>query len=154
MKLRYILSKSFLDLGVETLRRATPGSAAFDLHADISSPLRVPSEKTVIVPTGLWLDLSECPNTAALVLIRSGCAKEPAELYLANQVGLIDNDFPGEIKLLLRSRNPEGTYITPMARIAQCMLVPYYTPECVRVENFDYRLTMRTPEGFGSTGTH
>lgn len=141
----------------QALRNLTDGSAGLDLYADIENPLLLVPGRTYTVPTGIRLDMTRVKNCAGLVMIRSGMSGSlyvqdgGPSLYLANQVGLIDNDYQGEIFLKLRTRNEYGYTLQPFTRVAQLVLFPFLSPQLRQVEEFT-AVTPRGEGGFGSTG--
>lgn len=128
-------------------RRATDGSAGYDLSAATDTPLRVEHGQVTAVPTGIAIELA--PGTAALVLGRSGLGSKHG-ICPANAVGLIDSDYRGELVVNLTCHKPEGYTIQPGERVAQMVIVPVLTPELQPVDELSE--TARGAGGFGSTG--
>lgn len=126
--------------------KGTPQSAGFDLRADIHEPIKIKPNETSIVSTGIQLALPE--NICALVLPRSGLALKHG-ITVANTPGLIDPDYRGEIKVLLRNEGTEIFVIEDGDRIAQLLFTPFFTPSFVTVEELS--TTLRNTGGFGST---
>jgi dUTP pyrophosphatase len=83
-----------LDDNIPPPERATEGSAGFDIAVSHDMLL---TKGTHIVGTGITAQIPE--NMCGLILPRSSLHK--LGLSLANQVGLIDSDYRGEIKLIL-----------------------------------------------------
>src|ERR1700759_2830601 len=77
---------------------ATSGSAGMDLMASITEPLVLGSLERILVPTGLFIELPE--GYEAQVRPRSGLAIKHGWTSL-NSPGTIDNDYRGEIKVIL-----------------------------------------------------
>lgn len=143
---------------------ATEGSAGIDLVANISEPVVVaPQAAPTMIPTGVWLNMSQNPGLVAFVLPRSGMGRKG--LVLGNTIGLIDSDYQGEIMLAAWNRNPQmvrmgmgvevGGNITvqPGDRVAQLVFMNVATPFVGwnLVEQFSNE-TARSEGGFGSTG--
>ena len=84
--------------GIEAPSRGSERAAALDLRANVDGPVLVQPGQTVMIPTGVYLDMTEDPTVAALVLPRSGLGAKQG-LVLGNGTGLIDNDYQGEIKI-------------------------------------------------------
>lgn len=110
-KVKIILDESLKELGkregFEPLPAyATPGSAAVDLRANIERPVTLRPGQVEAIPTGIKLDMGGLPGTCALVLPRSGMGKKG--LVLANTIGLIDNDYQGEVIVMAMNRNPSA----------------------------------------------
>lgn len=127
---------------------ATPGSAACDLCAALDAPLRLPSGGSVSVPTGIAIEMQES-GYVAIVAARSGLAFRH-RLSLVNGIGVIDDDYRGEIAVGLRNDSTEDYEIQPGERIAQLMFMP------VRQAAFTVAASLGETErgngGFGSTG--
>lgn len=124
---------------------ATPGSAAFDLHA--LDPVIIPPFSTEMIGTGLAVYIQD-PKLAGLLLPRSSMGKRG--LMLANSVGLIDSDYQGELKVMLWNRTDDRITINPFERIAQLMIIPVVQVQLNVVTDFE--ATERGTGGFGSTG--
>jgi dUTP pyrophosphatase len=128
--------------------KATVGSAAYDICAEIPSPLMLMPLERMMIGSGFALDMSRA-SVHALLLPRSGLGSKG--IILANSVGLIDSDYQGEIKVCLWNTSSEPYTIQPQERIAQIVFLSgIHTPEFFEVENFEP--TDRGPGGFGSTG--
>lgn len=64
--------------------------------------------------------------------------------------GIIDADYRGEIKVILRNSSDMPIRITKGMRIAQIIILPYICVELMRVNKLDD--TERGEKGFGSSG--
>lgn len=134
-----------------TFDRATPGSAARDLHAaSVTEPLAIQPNEVRLIGTGVRLNMGD-PNCAAVILPRSGTGHKRG-LVLGNLVGLIDSDYQGEIFISLWNRTDSCQIVEPMERIAQLMFIPIIHPTVDVVTEFTTS-TARGTGGFGSTGT-
>ena len=150
--------------GVSAPVRGTKLSAALDLQANIESDVLVQPGSTVMIPTGVFIDMSADPTLAALMLPRSGLGAKQG-LVLGNGVGLIDNDYTGELMVAAWNRNHmtrrvglgavtnESVVIEPGMRLAQLMFLNIAFPDIEVSEIEDFEETERGAEGFGSTGT-
>lgn len=127
---------------------ATPGSAGMDLRACIEVPLTVAAGETVLIPTGIAVDMRD-PNMAAMILPRSGLGHKHG-IVLGNLVGLIDSDYQGEIKISCWNRSAEGYTIAVGERIAQLVFIPTLKVSFQIVS--DFNATERGEGGFGHTG--
>lgn len=127
---------------------ATSGSAGMDLRACIEAPLTVAAGETVLIPTGIAIDMRN-PQMAAMILPRSGLGHKHG-IVLGNLVGLIDSDYQGEIKISCWNRSAEGYTITPGERIAQLVFIPTLKVSFNIVA--DFNATERGEGGFGHTG--
>ena len=126
---------------------ATPGSAGYDLCADLDSPVTIPARRTVKIPTGLAMAIE--PGYAGFVFARSGLGIKHG-IAPANCVGVIDSDYRGEILVGLQNSGDADYVIQPADRIAQLMVVPVVQAQVKMVDQLDE--TQRGAGGFGSTG--
>ena len=126
----------------------SPFSAGADLYACIDTDLVIEPQTTVLVKTGLAMELSE--GLVALIYARSGLASKRG-LAPANKVGVIDSDYRGEIMVALHNHSNQPQTISPFERIAQMVVTPYAKCDFEEVESLDS--TERGEGGFGSTGT-
>ena len=129
--------------------RATPGSAAMDLHAVCGEAgVTLPPLGRAVIPTGIAIELPG-PETVALVFARSGLAVKNG-LALSNGVGVIESDYRGEISVGLVNLSSEPYTVHAGERIAQLAVVPVLLPQLVEAEALTP--TERGRGGFGSTG--
>ena len=126
---------------------ATMGAAGLDLAAAITEPLDIAPGGRALVPTGLQVAL---PSGFELqIRPRSGLALRHG-IMLANSPGTIDEDYRGEIRVILLNAGDAPFTLTRGMRIAQAVLAPV-----VRIlwrEVADLPDTERSAGGFGSTG--
>jgi len=130
------------------LKPATEGANSIDLRACIKEPLIIYANQTVLIPTGIKVELPE--NTIGMLLPRSGLGSKG--LVLGNLIGNIDPDYRGEVKACIWNRNQEHyMIIEPMERIAQFIVMPVLSPtQWEQVDSLSS--TERGEKGFGSTG--
>jgi len=96
---------------------------------------------------------SDPPNNyVGLLLPRSGLATKRG-LTLANNVGVIDADYRGEVKAAMYNRSKEKQSIKIGDRVCQFLVVPIMTPILEEVEEFLDEDNKRGANGFGSSGT-
>ena len=126
---------------------ATEKSAAVDLRANITKPIKLDLGETVLIPTGLAINVFDA-EVAALILPRSGLGHNYG-IKLGNSVGLIDSDYQKELFVSIKNTGTGVYKINPQDRIAQMLFTPVIRAEFVEVEEFSI-LTDRG--GFGSTG--
>lgn len=124
-------------------------AAGADLYACIDEPLTLAPAQTVLVPTGLAMELPE--GYAGLIYARSGLASKKG-LAPANKVGVIDSDYRGEIMVALHNHSTSDATIEPKERIAQLVITPYIMGIFQTTD--DLSDTARGAGGFGSTGSH
>ena len=141
-----MLIKRFTETAVLP-RRATEGSAGYDLSADLFQPEVIQPGESKLLPTGIGVALP--PQTAGLVFGRSGLGARHG-IVPANAVGVIDWDYRGEIKVPLRNQGSEPYTVQPGERIAQLAVMPVALPDMLEVETLTD--TERGTGGFGSTG--
>ncbi|WP_199097156.1 dUTP diphosphatase [Dyella sp. ASV21] len=107
----------------------------------------------LVVDTGL--NVSFDPNHVMLVFGRSGLASKHG-IRPANGVGVIDADYRGPLKVVLRSDKLKFSELVDMIRvgdrIAQALLLPIPAASWEAVAELDD--TARGEGGFGSTGTN
>ncbi len=127
---------------------ATAGSAGMDLRACIDQPLVLEPGSTVLVPTGLAIDLQD-RGLAAVILPRSGLGHKHG-VVLGNLVGLIDSDYQGPLMVSCWNRSAVRYQITPGERIAQLVVIPIVQVALEVVPDFDP--TERGSGGFGHSG--
>ena len=128
-------------------KNATPGSAGYDLCADLEGPVVIPPRATVKVPTGLAMAIR--PGLAGFVFARSGLGINYG-IVPANCVGVIDSDYRGEVLVGLYNHTDQPFTVQPGDRIAQLVLLPVETPPVEECETLPD--TQRGAGGFGSTG--
>lgn len=128
--------------------RATPGSAGMDLYACIDEPITLGWGETVMIPTGIAIELPS-PELVAFIFGRSGLAVKHG-IGLVNSVGVIDSDYRGELCVSLINQIREPYTISPDERVAQLVVMPVVPVEPVEVTELND--TSRGIGGFGSTG--
>lgn len=127
--------------------RATEGSAGYDLTVD--EPVVLPVGATRLATTGVSVAIPH--GHVGLVIIRSSFGAKMG-ISLANQVGVIDSDYTGEIMMALRNGGDKPMSLQRGTRAAQLLLVPLLMGgDPVEVDALDE--TARGAGGFGSTGS-
>lgn len=126
---------------------ATLGSSGVDLRANLTSPISIAPLERVLVPTGIHIELPI--GFEAQVRPRSGLAFKHGVSVL-NAPGTIDQDYTGEIKVILINLSNDHFSIHPGDRIAQLVVAKYEKVEWIEVE--DLSQSDRGGSGFGSTG--
>ncbi|MBQ1326588.1 MAG: dUTP diphosphatase [Eubacterium sp.] len=122
-------------------------AAGADLYACVDSAVIVKASETVMIPTGISLELPE--GYAGLIYARSGLASKKG-LAPANKVGVIDSDYRGEVMVALHNHSKVDAEIEPNERIAQLVITPYIMGIFNEVDELSE--TERGAGGFGSTG--
>ena len=123
------------------------GSAGGDLYSAEKGSVIIPPNETVLIGTGLSVEIPD--GYVGLVYARSGLATKKG-LAPANNVGVIDSDYRGEIKVALFNHSNEVRTVANGERIAQMVIAPYLKVEYEEVD--DLSETVRGGGGFGSTG--
>ena len=126
----------------------SPYSAGADLYACIDNEITIAPNETVLIKTGLAMELS-C-GYVALIYARSGLATKRG-LAPANKVGVVDSDYRGEIMVALHNHSTVPQTVAKDERIAQMVITPYITAEFTETDSLSD--TVRGEGGFGSTGT-
>ena len=122
-------------------------AAGADLYACIESDITIEPAQTVLIHTGLAMQIPE--GLVGLIYARSGLASKKG-LAPANKVGVIDSDYRGEVMVALHNHGSVVQTVSDGERIAQIVFAPYYAAEFCVVDELDD--TLRGAGGFGSTG--
>ncbi|QNT78953.1 dUTP diphosphatase [Entomobacter blattae] len=125
----------------------TSGAAGFDFPAAIEDELVILPFGRALIPTGLQIALPE--GYELQIRPRSGLALKNG-ITLPNSPGTIDEDYRGEIKVILMNCSDDPFIITRGMRIAQGVLAPVVRLSWEKVEGLEE--TVRSEKGFGSTG--
>ncbi len=125
----------------------TEYSAGADLYNLPSTPVTVPAHGTVLVHTGIALEIPE--GYCGLIFARSGLATKRG-LAPANKVGVIDADYRGEIMVSLHNHTDSEATVDGGERVAQLAIVPFLKAEFELSDELSD--TVRGVGGFGSTG--
>ncbi|HBN13095.1 MAG TPA: dUTP diphosphatase [Clostridiales bacterium] len=123
-------------------------AAGADLYACVDGDITVQPHATVVIPTGLALELPV--GYAGLIYARSGLATKKG-LAPANKVGVVDCDYRGEVKVALHNHTDIPQTVAVGERVAQLVITPYITAEFVAADELSD--TARGAGGFGSTGS-
>ena len=129
------------------IKKATKGSAGFDLLAALKDEIKLTPNSSTLVPCGFSLQMPE--GFEAQVRPRSGLALKNCVTVL-NSPGTIDADYRGEIAAILINHGENDFIITRGMRIAQLVFIEL--PNIQLVENDKLTKTDRGSGGFGSTG--
>jgi dUTP pyrophosphatase len=126
---------------------ATDGAGAMDLSACINRPIKLYPGSTEAIPTGLAVELPE--GYGLFITPRSGLAIKH-DIIVLNTPGLVDADYRGEVRVVLKNIGNDVFYVNPDARIAQMFVLPL--PHIRWVEVAELSTTVRADGGFGHTG--
>lgn len=123
-------------------------AAGADLYACVEAPVSILPGQTVLIPTGLSMEIQE--GFAGFIYARSGLATKRG-LAPANKVGVIDSDYRGQVMVSLHNHSDAPQCVEPGERIAQMVFAPVYQAGFCEVDALQD--TQRGTGGFGSTGT-
>jgi dUTP pyrophosphatase len=136
--------------GAVAPRYATEGAAGLDLAAALDAPLTLEPGERAAVPTGVALELP--PGHEGQVRPRSGLAIRHG-VTVVNAPGTIDEDFRGEVHVLLVNLGRAPHVIEPGDRVAQLVVAPIRKVEVALIaDDEELSRTGRGAGGFGSTG--
>lgn len=127
---------------------ATAGAAGMDLLAAVVAPLSIPPGGRVLVPTGIAVALP--PGYELQVRPRSGLALKHG-IVLPNSPGTVDEDYRGELQVIVMNTGAAAFTVERGMRIAQAVVAPVVRAEWREVDVLP--ATARGGGGFGSTGT-
>ncbi|NVN37092.1 dUTP diphosphatase [Komagataeibacter swingsii] len=127
---------------------ATDGAAGMDLLAAVTEPVAIAAGSRALVPTGLCVALPR--GYEMQIRPRSGLALKHG-ITLPNAPGTIDEDYRGEIGIIVMNTGSEPFVVERGMRIAQAVLAPVVRGTWV--EYAELEETDRGAGGFGSTGT-
>ncbi|MXP64465.1 dUTP diphosphatase [Roseomonas sp. M0104] len=126
---------------------ATAGAAGFDLQAAVTAPLVIAPGQRVLVPTGLCVALPA--GYELQVRPRSGLALKHG-IVLPNAPGTIDEDYRGELQVIVMNAGEAPFTVERGTRIAQGVLAPVTRATWREADALPD--TARGAGGFGSTG--
>lgn len=141
------------------------GASGADLYADVininkkflydgasiltDTQLLLPSGSRALIPSGIHVDIPK--GYEIQVRNRSGQALKQG-LIVTNGIGTIDEDYKGDIGVILTNTSKTSVIINQGDRIAQLVLMPVTKIEWQQVESLEE--SERGENGFGSTGTN
>lgn len=124
-------------------QKATDGSAGYDLFSAQNADI-LPNSRAII-ETGIQLELPS--GYFGQICGRSGLASKNGIMVGG---GVIDNDYRGEIKVILFNMSHEVFQVKVGMKIAQLICLPFATLKPVEVECLSE--SERGGKGFGSSG--
>ena len=122
-------------------------AAGADLYACLEGSVTIEPHQTVMIPTGLALEVPV--GCAGLIYARSSMGAKRG-LAPANKVGVIDSDYRGEVMVALHNHGIVAQTVENGERVAQLLITPVLTPAYEEAEELSD--TVRGVGGFGSTG--
>jgi dUTP pyrophosphatase len=127
---------------------ATAGAAGMDLLAAVAEPVTLKPGDRVLIPTGLRIALPA--GHEMQIRPRSGLALRHG-VVLPNSPGTIDEDYRGELQIIVMNAGDAPFTVARGMRIAQAVVAP--VSRAIWREADDLDATARGDGGFGSTGT-
>lgn len=134
--------------GLDLPAYASAGAAGMDLQAAVADSLVLEPGGRALVPTGFALALP--PGYEAQVRPRSGLALKQGVTVL-NSPGTVDEDYRGEVGVILANLGASPFTVERGMRIAQMVVAPVTRVAFALVDELP--ATGRGAGGFGSTGT-
>ena len=128
--------------------RGTEQAAGYDLYSREDKEIEIAPHSTVMIGTGVAMEIPD--GHFGALFARSGMASKRG-LRPAECVGVIDSDYRGDIWISFHNDRETPMSIGPNERIAQIVILPYYSVEFEEAEELSR--TSRGIHGFGSTGT-
>ena len=122
-------------------------SAGADLYALLEEPCVIAPGETVLLHTGIAMEIPE--GYGGFIYARSGLGVKKG-LAPANKVGVIDSDYRGEIRVALHNHGSQPQTVENGERVAQLVIAPFLKAQFEECENLEG--TERGDGGFGSTG--
>ena len=114
--------------------RGSEKAAGYDLYAATDTSISIFPHTTVPIGTGLSFSLPD--HTFAAIFARSGLASKKG-LRPANCVGICDADYRGEYIIALHNDTDIPVSIAPQERIAQLVLMPFFSMELEELVELD-----------------
>lgn len=125
--------------------RKSSGAAGFDIYS--IEEVKIEPGEIAMISTGIALELPE--NMVAYIFPRGSlCLKK--HLDMPHSIGVGDEDFRGEYKVVYRNLGEESVTFEKHERIAQFVFMNYIPVEFKEVDELSD--TSRGTGGFGSTG--
>ena len=137
-----------LDMRAITPTYGSQFSAGADLYAVSDGDIVIAPGKTVLVHTGIAMEIPE--GYGGFIFARSGLASKKG-LAPANKVGVVDADYRGEVMVALHNHSDIPQTVSHGERIAQLVVMPFLA--CEFLECDELSETVRGEGGFGSTGS-
>jgi dUTP pyrophosphatase len=128
-------------------RYMSDGAAGMDLAASVDSDVNIAPGARQLVGTGIAIALPR--GYEAQVRPRSGLALKHG-ITVLNSPGTIDEDYRGEIKVLLINHGHEPFVVKSGERIAQLVVAPVARVQFDEQATLDE--TVRGAGGYGHTG--
>ena len=124
--------------------RGSKDAAGLDLYCPFH--IKVPADSQKKIPLGLAVEIPK--GYMGLLVPRSSMSKTP--LRCANSVGVIDEDYRGELSIVYENVSCKDYEIARGDRIAQLIIVPIAIVDVEEAQTLSE--TERGDGGYGSTG--
>lgn len=123
---------------------SSDGAFAMDIRSNMA--ILIQPRETVIIKTGLHMAVTS--GYAMRIVGRSGLSSKG--IIVSNAPGTIDEDYRGEVGVILTNTSNYNYHVEVGDRVAQCYLEKKIDFTFVAVDNLSE--TVRGEGGFGSTG--
>ena len=133
--------------GAKIPTRGSKGAAGYDLYALTNEDITILPHETVKINTGIAIEVPE--GYFGAIFPRSGIATKRG-LRPANCVGVIDEDYRGEVLVALHNDSEVPAVISSGERIAQLIIIKYNKIDFIPVNTLHE--TERNASGFGDSG--
>ena len=124
-------------------------SSGMDLRAYVENPITLKPNERKLIKTGIHIELPK--SYEAQVRPRSGLAYKKG-ITVLNSPGTIDEDYRGDIGVILINHSNQDFIINSGDRIAQLVVSEFIKVIWQTSENISS--TVRGGSGFGSTGSN
>ncbi len=131
------------------MKYAHPKDTGFDVRACIDEDITLAPMERRIIPLGFKLEPEE--GYGYQIRSRSGNAFKLG-LSIPNGVGTIDNEYRGEVGILLINLSDKPILIERGMRVGQCVVEPVYQFDFIVVKSEDELGKTERVGGFGSSG--
>jgi len=127
------------------------GDCCFDLRCCNEEPINLSPNQSVLISTGIKIQLPSNNFFELQIRPRSGIASKH-QVIILNSPGTVDSHYRGEIKVGLYNLGTDSFVINYGNRIAQAKVAFVPTPVFTTVSKLNE--TVRGTSGFGSSGIH
>lgn len=151
--IKHYLHQYAIDVGCK-FEQPRDGDAGFDIRS--AENVRIPGllewlygtaiKDRAWVHTGLHVEIPD--GYVGLIRDRSSMA----QMGWYTHAGVVDSSYRGEILVLIQNSDLEPLDIMAGDKIAQLIIVPYFSQPVQMVELNELKQTERGDKGFGSTG--
>lgn len=145
MEVTQVVKMQPIDSRAQLPVKGTAGAAGMDLKA--SQMVVINPGQTGMVDTGWNIEIPK--GHVGLVCSRSGLAAKQG-VFVLNAPGIIDEDYRGEIKVILHNAGSQAFIVNVGDRIGQLVLMKL--PEWEVMLTGELSESARGTNGFGSTG--